>query len=235
MLADVVFSASRQDHDYLSHPAFLCGVPMPAYSRQWSAQLIAQNYPDGLPFARADGIFGGFGRYQWLPERNTFIEQLMNQCPGHALSLVNSVDDYFRLPITDRLKAWTKHKAHLTVPLSDVSTRVFEALMTGQIPLVPDDVSDLNLIVPADVQRVLPILRYRRGSIESVQAAWRDGVVRFDSEGAVGIARRHAFARDHHSLTARIRSFAAFLRKPGRNALRREGRIVSWVEPGTPT
>lgn len=162
MLADVVFSAAYEDHHYLSHPGVLWGAPMPAYSRQWSARLIVQNYPDGLPVVRSDGIFGGFGRYQWLPERNVFIEQLMRQCPGHALSLpdVEAFEAYFRLPMADRLKAWTKHKVHLTVPVAnDVSTRVFEALMTGQIPFVPEDVSDLDRIVPVDLQQSLPILR----------------------------------------------------------------------------
>jgi hypothetical protein len=233
MLADVVFSSHWHKHQYLNYPITLCGAHVPPYSRQWSAHLILQIYPDGLPTARADGLFGGFGRYQWLPERNAFIEQLMKRCPDHALSLVD-VESYFRLPITDRLAAWMKHKVHLIVPVArDVSTRVFEALMTGQIPLVPDNVPDLDCVVSPDLQQLLPILRWRHGSIESVQAAWRAGVARFDSEGAVGVVRRHAFARDHHSLIARLRSFATFVRKPVKIALRSDGRTVFWVQSGS--
>ena len=233
MLADVVFSSHWHDHQYLNYPITLCGPHIPLYSRQWSAHLIMKIYPDGLPTARADGIFGGFGHYRGLSERNAFIEQLMKQCPGHALSLVD-VESYFRLPVTDRLAAWMNHKVHLMVPVArDVSNRVFEALMTGQIPLVPDDVPDLDRVVPPDLQKSLPILRWQFGSAESVQAAWRQGVSRFDSEGAVGVARRHAFARDHHSLTARLQSFATFVRKPVQIALQTDGGWVSWAQSGS--
>ena len=231
-LADVIFPSHWHGHQYqyLNHPAALCGVHIPLYSRQWSAGLIVQNYPDGLPVARADEIFGGFGRYHWLPERDGFIEQLMNTMPKHALSLVDG-DNYFRLPIVDRLRAWTAHKIHLTVPVAhDVSTRIFEALMTGQIPLVPQDVPDLDYIVPQDLQRSLPILRYRSGLVESVQDAWQEGVRRFDSEGDVGVARRHAFARDHHGLAARLQSFATFVREPRSVVLQSNGRVVCWIE-----
>jgi hypothetical protein len=117
-----------------------------------------------------------------------------------------------------------------TSRFSDLSSRVFEALMTGQIPLVPNNVPDLDRVVPPDLQQSLLILRWRYGSTESAQAAWRDGVARFDSEGAVGVARRHAFARDHHSLTARLQAFAALVRKPVQIALQIDGGWVSWAQ-----
>jgi hypothetical protein len=233
MLADVVFSSHWHDHQYLNFPITLCGPHIPLHSRQWSARLISQIYPDGLPISRADGIFGGFGHYRGLSKRNAFIEQLMTQCPGHALSLVN-VESYYQVPVKDRLAAWMNHKVHLIVPVArDLSSRLFEALMTGQIPLVPDDVPDLDRVVPTDLQQSLPILRWRHDSTESVQAAWRHGVERFDSEGAVGVARRHAFAREHHSLTARFQSFAAFVRKPVQIALQTDGGWVSWAQSGS--
>ena len=62
--------------------------------------------------ARKDSLFGGFGSYQWTPERNAFIQELMNRCPNHALSL-GSVSSYFSLPEADRLSAWVEHKVHL--------------------------------------------------------------------------------------------------------------------------
>src|SRR5262249_31398447 len=129
-----------------------------------------------------------------------------------------------------RLKEWADHKVHLIVPVArDLSTRVFEALMTGQIPLVPHDVGDLDLVVPADQQAALPILRYHAGSIESAKTSLRDALARFDAEGEEGVARRHAFARDHHTLAARLAAFARFIRRTSTLSLRGDGRQFWWA------
>ncbi len=235
ILGDVVFPSHWHAHRYLNHPMMLCGPHIPLCSRQWSAHQIVRNYPNGLPVIRADGIFGGYGRYKWLRGRNEFIEQVMKECPNNALSLVD-VDDYYQLPIAERLAAWINHKVHLVVPVArDLSARVFEALMTGQIPLVPDDIPDLDRVISPELQRSLPILRWKIGSVESVRAAWRDGIARFNSEGAIGVARRHAFARDHHSLTARLAAFATFVRKPRELGLHDDGLMMTWVESGSAT
>jgi len=229
MLADVVFASHLHDASYLNHPNVIFGGHMPACSRQWSAQMIAQRYPGGLPVARSDALYGGFGYYPWLPERNGFIERLSGILPKHSLSL-GDVDGYYRRPVELRLKEWVDHKVHLVVPVArDLSTRVFEALMTGQIPMVPRDVSDLDRVVPADQQAALPILRYDPGSIESAQACLRDALARFDAEGAAGVARRHAFARDHHSLAARLHAFARFIRRTSPLSLRTDGRQFWWA------
>jgi hypothetical protein len=98
---------------------------------------------------------------------------------------------------------------------------------------VPDNVPDLDRVVPPELQRSLPILRWQAGSVDSVQSAWRDAVARFDSEGASGIARRHAFARDHHSLTARLHAFAQFIRKPAQLILQNDRGWISWAQSGS--
>jgi hypothetical protein len=117
----------------------------------------------------------------------------------------------------------------LIVPINrDVSTRIFEALMTGQIPLVPDDVSDLDRVIDPQLQAALPVIRYRAGSVESAEAGWRQGVMLFDGGGAAGVRRRHEFARDRHSLAARLANFAEFLRRPGEFKLLGNGQIQFW-------
>ena len=228
ILADTVSVSHWHERDYLNHPLILPGPHMPACSRQWSSALIDRVYPEGLPVARQDALFGGFGRYQWLPARNAFIERMMEQCPDNALSL-GPVESYFQQPIEERLREWAGHKIHLAVPVAgDLSTRVFEALITGQIPLVPTDVADLDRVVPAALQASLPILRYQSHSIESAEAAWLEALVRFDAEGTAGVARRHLYAREHHCLASRLGAFASFLRHPGVFVLGSDGRRVQW-------
>jgi len=228
MLADCLFLSHWHERHYLNHPAILPGPHMPACSRQWSSGLIAATYPAGLPVARRDGLFGGFGRYDWAAERNAFIAALMTSCPDHALGL-GSVDAYVAQPEAARLALWAGHKAHIMVPIArDLSTRVFDALLTGQIPLVPSDVADLDLVVPKTLQAALPILRYEPGSVGSAKAAWQEALRRFDAEGAAGIARRHRFAAEHHGLPNRLERFAAFIRKPGHFDLAADARYQFW-------
>lgn len=97
MLADIVFPFHWHERDYLNHPMILPGSHMPACSRQWSPALIDRHYPDGLPVERRNALFGGFGWYRWVPERNAFIERMMQVCPDHALSL-GPVQSYFQQP-----------------------------------------------------------------------------------------------------------------------------------------
>jgi hypothetical protein len=228
LLADCVFVSHWHERDYLNHPLVFPGPHIPACARQFSAGLIQATYPAGLPVDRADGLFGGFGRYPWTTERNDFIKALMAACPDHALTL-GSLPAYAALPERLRLERWASHKVQVTVPIAgDLSTRVFEALMTGQIPLVPSDVADLDLVVPPALQASLPILRYAPRSIDSVKQSWQEGLRRFDAEGAVGVARRHAYARDYHGLDNRLARFAEFIRAPGHFELSGDHRRRFW-------
>jgi hypothetical protein len=173
-------------------------------------------------------LFGGFGRYVWAIERNRFIEAVMGCCPEHSLTL-GTLDDYFQIPASERLKAWVEHKVHLIVPVNrDFSSRIFEALITGQIPLVPDDVPDLDKVIDPDAQALLPVLRYKAGDVGAAKAAWQEGVMRFDQAGVQGVQRRHEFARDRHSLAARLADFARFIRHPGQFNLAGNGKMRFW-------
>ena len=228
MLADVVFVSHWHERQHLNIPIALAGAHIPAYSRQWSPGAIARYYPGGLPAERRNSLFGGFGRYAWAVERNRFVEALSAAAAENSLTL-GKIDDYFQVPFAERLRTWVEHKVQLVVPLNhDVSTRVFESLMTGQIPLVPDDVPDIDRLIDLDTQAILPILRYRAGDVESAKAAWREGIALFDEAGAEGVRRRHEFARDGHNLEARLADFSAFIRRPGLFKLTGNGKVKTW-------
>jgi len=228
MLADLVFVSHWHERQYLNLPAVLAAAHVPLYSRQWSPGAIARHYPAGLPTERRDGLFGGYGRYSWAHERNRLIEALAARCPEHGLSL-GSVEAYFQTSAAERLRTWIEHKVQLIVPINrDVSNRIFEALMTGQIPMVPDDVPDFDRVIDPEIQAALPIIRYRAGNAESAEAGWREGVMLFDEGGAAGVRRRHEFARDRHSLANRLAGFAEFLRRPGEFKLLGNGQIQFW-------
>jgi len=226
MLADVVFPSHWYNRQYLNHPCVLPGVHVAACSRQWSPQLIAKHYPDGMSTTRSDAIYGGYGLYAYSPRRNEFIKAFAAQHPN-AASVLGDVNKYFEVPIQERLRQWVSHKVHLVVPVNcDLSSRVFEALITGQIPIVPDDVTDLDRVVPADVQRSLPIIRYKAFDINSATLAYRHAIDRFNVDGAAGVQRRFEFASQFHSLGARLKVFADFIRDPAKPNL--TGSMQGW-------
>lgn len=227
-LVDLGFLSHWHDRQYLNLPAMLPGPHLPAYSRQWSPASIDRYFPQGLPAQRSDALLGGFGRYSWAPDRNAFLETLMREIPGHALSL-GSIDDYFKASPDARAAAWANHKAHLIVPMSgDVSTRVYEALMTGQIPLVPTDAEDMDKVIPPEIQATLPVLRYQPYSVQDVERVWREALRQFDAEGIAGVSRRNVYARTHHSLQSRLAVLTAFIRAPWPFELTTNGITVFW-------
>ncbi|HSS12538.1 MAG TPA: hypothetical protein VLL04_01505 [Rhizomicrobium sp.] len=227
-LADVIFVSHWHERRYLNLPTVLAGVHIPAYSNQWSAGAIARYYPAGLPAERRDDLFGGFGRYAWAVERNRFIEAVSAACPEHHLTL-GKIDAYFSVSAAERLQTWVEHKVQLVVPINrDISTRVFEALMTGQIPLLPDDLPDLDSVIEPQIQAALPVLRYKAGDVEAAIAGWRQGLALFDRDGEAGVRRRYEFARDRHSLAARLGDFAGFFRHPGPSKLVSDGKRQFW-------
>jgi len=100
--------------------------------------------------------------------------------------------------------------------------------MTGQIPLVPDSVTDLDLVVPPGLQALLPILKYRANSLDSIDASHQEALRRFNAEGAAGVKRRYEFVRDHHSLGARLDAFARFMRSQHCFQVAGEGGQAVW-------
>jgi hypothetical protein len=224
-LADATFVAHWNHRDYVNHPLILPGCHVPCPACQFSPAAVAKVFPDGLPAERQNEPYFGFGNYRWA-ERDAFLGELQRE---FRPVFFGNVIDYFRQPLEDRLRTWAERKAHIVVPVAnDLSMRVWEALLTGQIPLVPTDVPDLDLIVPRDLQMALPILRYEPYSLDSLRAACAQALARFDAEGAAGVQRRHAFARDHHSLQARLDRIATFLRTPRPLDLRAEDGSVVW-------
>jgi hypothetical protein len=87
----------------------------------------------------------------------------------------------------------------------DLSQRLFDALLTGQVPLVPAGVHDLDAVIPPPLQEELPIVRFDNYMVEEVKAAHRRALGLFDRDAEPGATRRHAFALGQHTFPVRIR------------------------------
>jgi hypothetical protein len=143
------------------------------------------------------------------------LRALKTGIPGNALRLMepNDRDPYFKLSAEERFQDWAKFKVSIAVPVSDdLPLRVFDALIAGQIPIVPTSCKDLDSAIPTDVQSKLPVIRVGDVSPEAVEAGWRSALKRFDEMGMQGIIERHEYARDNHHISCRIADISEYVK-----------------------
>jgi hypothetical protein len=88
--------------------------------------------------------------------------------------------------------------------VEDLPYRVFDALLAGQIPLVPDCVRDLDLVIPPADQARLPIVRFSDFSVAAVRSALDQALAAFDRGGETAALARHEFVRDRHMVEDRL-------------------------------
>ncbi len=187
--------------------------PVPLGVTQWSAREAARYFLRHQDRPRHDDLYGGFVRYVFAPERNRLVEALMRN--GHArIGFLedNSLEDYFSWSPEERFKDWLGYKVSLCLPLArDLSQRLFDALLTGQVPIVPANVPDLDQVIDPALQARLPILKFDEYSVEAVSAAHSEAIVAFDRGGAEAAMARHRYVTEHHMFSGRIRSILRLL------------------------
>jgi len=202
--------------------------PLPLCVTQWTkAEAQALFVESDSPIARCDALYGGFVKYPTAQARTNLVSAIMNKLSHHNLSLIDEDArefNYFGLSPRARFKEWMSHKVSLVLPLhNDVSQRLFDALLTGQIPLVPSDLIDLDEIVSPGLRESLPIMTFTAGNADSAIDAYRRGLAAYDKAGVDGRERRHRFALGH-TFVSRMDDLVSDVLKP------------SWPDwPGEPT
>ena len=217
-LADIVLPGHKFCADALKSPRYLLGRNMPLCTGQWSRSLAGELLASEDFMSRSDSLYGGYILWPEFPRKEQLVA-LRQGIPDNHLTLLNheNRDRYFGLPADVRFRDWASHKVSLNIALSeDLSLRVFDALLAGQIPIVAGRCHDLDAVIPPDQQELLPVLRATEISVPSVTAAWQEGLRRFAGAGAEGVRHRYEFARDHHHITSRIHQIVAYVAGLGR-------------------
>ena len=210
---DVCFPGHGFAADYLHSHRYISAPPVPLCVTQWTAAEGARFFEKHGGTQRTDALYGGFVRYEIANKRNQLISSLTERgMKGVYFLEENALERYFGLSLSDRFKTWCSHKVSICLPLSgDLSQRFFDALLTGQIPIVPDDIHDLDEVIPLKLQQELPIIRFSKYTATAVEEAHAKALKAFARDGAAGILRRHRFALGH-TFAPRIRSILSTLR-----------------------
>lgn len=206
--ANIVFPAHFCRRDHLQAFNAHIADTVPATTNQWmidQLEFFSRQSENGL---RSDDLYGGFGAYDVGLQRSFFIGAIMEQLPRHALSVrrIQSEDDpYFTLSWERRLAEWRRYKVSLCAAISqDIPIRLFDALATGQIPIIPNNVTNLDWVIPLQDQSRLGIERYEANDPGSAIAAWRRALNNFDHLGPQGINDRISYFLEHHSIVRRV-------------------------------
>lgn len=183
-------------------------VPMAV--QQFSFEQARRLYDANETRPRAAGLYGGFRQHAGF-SRNDFITEIAAAIPGNALYLRPSTtpydqDAYFCLSADEKFLDWMGHKVTLHVPIHrDLSPRVYDALLAGQIPLVPPDISAFDQFFSPAEQARLPIVRYTDYTVDAVAEAYRRALAMWDAGGAAGARARHEWCLQSGMLARRLR------------------------------
>ena len=223
--ADIYFPSHVTPADYLTRwSKGPLGPVIPLALFQWPRATLRALYRDCRDESRSDQLSGHFSLYPSAFHRNRLVAEAIEGWPEADLSLRRGWE-YHDLPARDRFLIWRRRKTSVVLPVGgDLSMRFFDALASGQVPIVPRDILDFDRVIPPEDQARLPVIRLERYDLESLRAAHAAAIAAFDRGGEAAAAERHRFVREKHMVAHRLRDIAIYAGI--------DGTAPSWPEIG---
>lgn len=206
--ADLVVPGHAFCADYLTNREALMMSPVPLCVTQWGRAEARALFADFGDTDRSDALSGGFVDYRMSNKRSRLVTDLVAAGASNALLLLRESDlsPYFGLSPAQRFAGWCSYKTSLCLPLRrDLSQRFFDAWLTGQVVVVPEETADLISVLPED-QRRRHMVTFRKWTVEDVMAAQERALRLFDEGGIDGVRERHELAASRHMFADRIRT-----------------------------
>lgn len=203
--SDIYAPAHHENLYLLSRFNWLTAGPVYCGTVQWSRKFLTDHLPEILSTGRSDAPLGKHIPYSPFRFRMQTITTLNQHYPSIGFS-----DRTFHVRTTeDRLKEWCSHKSHWIVPvLNDVPIRIFDALVTGGIPIVPES---LRLLPPINEIDRRDILFYSPHDIIAPQKIVTAANELFSTGGPERMAERHNDALKYHHGNARIKQILKYV------------------------
>lgn len=192
---------------YLTNSASAIAAHIPLCCAQFGINEIRQEISTHLHALRSNK-----GLFNYVVYENAPRAQMMRQWQAELGELAefklmpsNDRTRYWNLTRHERFQEWSGYKCSVIVPLvSDLSTRVFDALAAGQIPIVPEDIKDLDVVCPREQQAQLGIVRIPKLSGVDLAQGIMQAVANFDALGAQGVIARSEYVINHGMLGHRL-------------------------------
>jgi hypothetical protein len=215
-LADLVLPGHSFCSDRILTPHAVLAQHFPLPTSQWARRMTSKLLETSITNSRSDALYGGFVLWGGS-SRDGLLRSLSQDIPDNAITLLDAAKrgapgSYFLRSPEEQFSDWLGHKVSVVLPFAnDLSMRVFDALIAGQVPIIPNSCFDLDVVIPPELQRELPIVRFEELSVPGIQEAWRTALLRYDELGLQGVYRRHRFACDGHHVSVRLRQIVEYL------------------------
>jgi hypothetical protein len=212
--ADLVFPSHGYQLAYLVNPASVLALHVPSCCAQWTRRDAALMFQRATA-ERSSRIAVNYVDYtfSW---RSELLRKMRAEVPEADVNLMSPDDRsrYFGRSRKERFEEWLGYKASLVLPIDrDVSTRVFDALLSGQVIVCPQNVPDFDQVISLDWQRRLGVLRIPTLDMPTIREFSRRAVAEFDNAGAEGVLTRHRYAIENHMLVNRVAMMLRFIRE----------------------
>lgn len=172
---------------------------VPCGTVQWTIAFMRSKQELLLNAARADGPLGKHIYYGAFGYRNQVIATLEPRYPDVRFT----THQFHDLTPDEKFLEWVGFKLHMIVPvLNDVPIRLFDAWVTGGIPLVPESLRFSAVFADVDARDVV---YYSAADVLEPEAMVKSAVDLFDSGGREGMLRRHNYGLLRHHGEQRLR------------------------------
>ena len=200
--SDIYVPVHYENLYLLSRYNWLTAGPVSISSQQWTHKFLTEHLPEMLLAERSDAPLGIHTEYDTYSFRNQVVSTLHQHYP--SIGFLSS--PYHLRSHDERLKEWCSHKTHWISPvLNDAPTRIFDALVTGGVPIVP---SSLRFMPPVNAIPRGHIAFYSPLDIVNPKEVVDRANKLFDEGGRDGIVIRHRLALQHGD--ARLRQMLGF-------------------------
>jgi hypothetical protein len=220
--ADLIFASHAYAVNSIVNPLSALAGHVPACSAQWPLAMANALYREFEQLPRSNQLLVNYVDYDssW---RSPLLRSLGPAMPEADVMLMtpDNRSRYFGKPPAERMREWMGYKAALILPADrDVSTRVFDGLLAGQVLVMPrDDMPDLGQILnPGDEER-LGIVRLPNLTIPALRQGAGLAVSRFDQGGIAAARARHEWVMKSHMLVHRVDQALSVIRGLAEGAL----------------
>lgn len=221
MLSDITFSAHGYASAYLRNEISLDGGFIPLCPVFWEDREVQAASEAALHAPRSDALYGGYNSYPEYPKRDSLLAAVRDAVPNNNIFTTPhgtppQEHPFYGMSPHNRMLELMHYKVSLCAAFGkNTAMRIFDTLLAGGIPLLLGRPADLPSIFSEAEIEMLPVVVVDEFEPESLAAAHRHCLERFEEGGADGVARRSNFCRQHHMpsnrialMVSRIRDFA---------------------------
>lgn len=173
--ADFIFPSHAYASGYLANPDSVMGTHVAACTAQWTRAEAARFFTLLKDEPRSDKLLVNYVDYTFS-RRAELLKQIAAELPEAEVLVMHAEDRtrYFSKTPFERFSEWARYKSTIILPVDrDLSTRVFDALLAGLVPVVPDTIVEFDRIVPSAIQTQLGIVRIDSTDIASIRGGGR--------------------------------------------------------------